>query len=140
MNAKAIQLFNDGLSRYQKGDPLEVVIPIFQAVCTEEPEEQAAWVCLSWLYLLQQQPDLAVKAARKAVFLDRDSAQAQINLAIGLLESQQQGANYHLQQAQQALEKDPTQKAGIVENFQDALKRVPDWDTMLKIQLRLFPN
>jgi predicted Zn-dependent protease len=132
-------MFNDGFSRYQAGEPIADLIPVFQEIAQQEPEEQSVWVCLSWLYLLHSEPLEAARCARKAVFLDRDSAQAHINLALALTDSKQQGITYHLQQATQLLQTYPEQKEGVLENFGDAAKRRPDWTTAPTIQSKVLP-
>jgi predicted Zn-dependent protease len=138
VNAKSVQLFNEGFNRYQAGEAAAVLVPLFSEIAQDEPEEQSVWVCLSWLYLLNAQPEDATKAARKAVFLDRDSAQAHINLALALTESKQQGVTYHLQQAKQLLTTYPEQQKEVSENFGEAFKRRPDWTTASEIQKKVL--
>ncbi|WP_218079481.1 tetratricopeptide repeat protein [Anthocerotibacter panamensis] len=138
MNAKSIQLFNEGFARYQAGEPVEGVIPLFTDLSLQEPEEQSIWVCLSWLYLLADQPVEAARTARKAVFLDRDSAQAHINLALALTDSKQQGVNYHLLQATELLKTYPDQLPDVQENFQEALKRRPTWTIAKTLQQKVI--
>ncbi len=140
MNAKSVQHFNEGISRYEAGEDPQQLIPIFQELGQEEPEEQSVWVCLSWLYLLANQPEEAVKAARKAVFYDRDSAQAHLNLTLALLDSGQQGASYHLQQAQELLKRYTEQRKSMMENFQSARQRRPDWVTIQTIQRKVLSS
>lgn len=138
MNARSVQLFNEGFSRYQAGESAAVLLPLFQEVAQAEPEEQSVWVCVSWLYLLDAQSEEAVKAARKAVFLDRDSAQAHINLAVALTDSKQQGITYHVQQAQQLLTAHPDQKEAVLENFAEGHQRRPDWVALKTLEQRIL--
>jgi predicted Zn-dependent protease len=138
VNAHSVQRFNEGFSRYQSGVAAAELLPIFQEIAKDEPEEQSVWVCLSWLYLLNGEAEEAVKAARKSVFLDRDSAQAHINLALALTDSKQQGITYHVQQAQQLLTTYPDQKEAVLENFTEGQKRRPDWTTLIKLQQKIL--
>jgi len=138
VNAKSLQMFDEGFRRYQAGEAAAEVIPLFVQLGQQDPEEQSVWVCLSWLQLLANLPEDAAKSARKAVFLDRDSAQAHINLVLALTDSKQQGALYHLEQAKNILAKDPSQKDDVLENFAEALRRRPDWSTVSRIQEKLF--
>ncbi|WP_287128016.1 M48 family metallopeptidase [Candidatus Cyanaurora vandensis] len=139
MNAKSVQRFDEGFNRYQAGEPVAALIPLFTELSQQEPEEQSVWVCLSWLQLLADQPEAAVKSARKAVFLDRDSAQAHINLILGLTDSKQQGVTYHRQQARQLLQQFPDQRPAVLDNFATAQTRRPDWTTAQTLQAELFP-
>jgi len=94
---------------------------------------------------LKNTPNTALLAAQdlaawlcKEVFLDRDSAQAHINLVLALTDSKQQGGLYHLEQAKNILQQDPSQKNDVLENFAEALRRRPDWSTVSRIQEKLF--
>ncbi len=131
-------IFETALERYQAGESPESLIPVFQEICANMPKNGAAWSCLAWLYLLTDEPQEALKAAKKSIKLDKQAPQARINMALAMLDSQQAGVRQHIQVAQQLMAIDKEVREMIAENIQDGLTRKPDWQSLLKIQKWLF--
>ncbi|WP_287129503.1 tetratricopeptide repeat protein [Candidatus Cyanaurora vandensis] len=126
--------FQQGLKLYEAEAPLPEVIPIFKDIVKNEPKNCAAWTCLSWLYLLNDQPKLALDAARKAVPLGQADAQARINLVLAMLETKQKGVREPMEQAIQIVTLDQDQAEQVAHNITDGLERRPDWSALLKVQ------
>ena len=72
-------LFESALERYKAGEDIANLIPVFQEICDRSPKSSAAWTCLAWLYLLNNKSAAAVKAAKIAVKLNPQDAQARVN-------------------------------------------------------------
>ncbi|HEY9854009.1 MAG TPA: tetratricopeptide repeat protein [Leptolyngbyaceae cyanobacterium] len=132
------ELFESGIERYKAGESPETLIPVFKEICDRSGKTSAAWTCLAWLYLLDNQPNQALKAAQKAVKLTPQDPQARVNLASAMLEMGQTGVRQHVQIAQQVLVLDAELRQEIQENIQDGLTRKPDWDSLQKINAWLF--
>jgi len=133
-------LFDQGVERYQAGAPAAELIPLFKDVCDRSPKSSAAWTCLSWLYLLDNKPTQATKAAQKAVKLNSQDAQARVNLAIALLETAQKGVRQHIEIAQQLVMAVPELREEVQRNFEEGLSRKPDWKSLLRVQAWLFQS
>ncbi|WP_218080272.1 tetratricopeptide repeat protein [Anthocerotibacter panamensis] len=127
-------LFQQGLKHYESHAPLSEVVPIFKEITTREPKNGAAWTCLSWLYLLNNQPKLALECAKKGLKLGPTDAQARINLVLAMLETQQKGVREYMEQAVQILTLDKEQSEQVAENIFQGLERKPGWPALLKIQ------
>lgn len=128
------ELFQQGLERYKSGEEAASLIPSFKEICDRQPKVASSWICLSWLYLLDQKPSLAVKAAQKAVKLTPEDPQAHINLAIALLETSQKGVREHVEAAQNWLMVLSDLQPEIAENFEEGLRRRPNWAGLEKIK------
>jgi len=76
-----------GLERYQQGESAASLLPEFKQLSDRSPKNAAVWSCLAWLYMLTDKPELALKAAQKAVKLDKVSPQNRINLVLAMLET-----------------------------------------------------
>jgi predicted Zn-dependent protease len=131
-------LFDTGLSRYKEGEAAESLIPVFQEVCDRTPKNGSAWICLAWLYLLENKSDLAYKAAQKAVKLNPQEPQARINLALSMLESGQKGLRQHIDFVKQVLADNPEYREEIHNSIADGLNRKPDWQNLIKVKNWLF--
>ncbi len=134
MAPTAEELFNSGLERYQAGEDAQELIPVFKEVCDRAPKNSPAWTCLSWLYLLVDKPNAAYKAAQKAVKLNPQDPQARINLATAMLEAGQKGVREHVDVASQILSMVPELQEEIAHNFEDGLRRKPDWQSLQRVQ------
>ncbi|MFN3926680.1 MAG: hypothetical protein ACK4QL_05010 [Pseudanabaenaceae cyanobacterium] len=130
----ADELFQEGLERYKNGESAASLIPLFEEITDRQPKVANGWVCLAWLYLLDDKAPLAVKAAQKAVKLAPEDPQAHINLAIALLDANQKGVREHVEAAKNWLILFKDLKAEIVENFEEGLRRKPDWKSMIKVR------
>ncbi|MBW4591705.1 MAG: hypothetical protein KME46_01955 [Brasilonema angustatum HA4187-MV1] len=133
-------LFDTGLERYKAGEPVADLIPVFKEVCDRTPKSSAAWTCLAWLYLLDDNPNLAYKAAQKAVKLNPQDPQARVNLAVAMLETGQKGLRQHVDFAQQLIFVNPDWREEIKKSIEDGLGRKPDWQSLAKVNSWLFPE
>lgn len=131
-------LFDQGLERYQAGEPASDLIPIFKEVCDRSPKSSSAWTCLSWLYLLDKKPTQACKAAKTAVKLNPQDAQARINLAVALLETAQKGVREQVDAAAQLVTIVPEFKDEVKRNFEEGLSRRPDWKSLERVKTWIF--
>jgi predicted Zn-dependent protease len=131
-------LFDTGLERYKAGETADSLIPVFKEVCDRAPKTSSAWICLSWLYLLDNKPSLAYKAAHKAVKLNPQDPQARVNLALAMLETGQKGLREHIDFAQQLIFVNPEWQDEIKNSIADGLSRKPDWQGLAKVKKWLF--
>ncbi|MBW4423525.1 MAG: hypothetical protein KME50_03415 [Nostoc desertorum CM1-VF14] len=127
-------LFDTGLERYKAGEAVDSLIPVFKEVCDRAPKTSAAWVCLAWLYLLDNKANLAYKAAQKAVKLNPQDPQARVNLALAMLETGQKGLREHIDIAQQLIFVNPEWRDEIKTSIEDGLSRKPDWQSLTKVK------
>jgi predicted Zn-dependent protease len=130
----AEELFKQGIERYKAGEEAITLIPIFKDICDQSPKVASSWICLSWLYLVNNQPTLALKAAQKSVKLNPEDPQARINLAIAMLDTSQPGVREHVQLAAAMLMVITDLKAEIIENFEDGLRRRPNWHSLERVK------
>ncbi len=131
-------LFDKALEKYQAGEKPENLIPTFQEICDRDPKNSAAWTCLAWLYMLVEQPQKALKAATKSVKLEPRDPQAQVNLALAMLETGEKGVRKHIEIAQQAIGFDERIRDSIKENVDEGLTRKPDWKSLQRVNKWLF--
>jgi len=131
-------LFDTGLERYKAGATAAELIPVFKEVCDRAPQNSAAWTCLSWLYMLDNKPKLAYKAAQKAVKLNAQDPQARVNLAVAMLETGQKGLREHVETASQLMLVNQEWQEEIRNSIEDGLSRKPDWKSLAKIKSWLF--
>jgi hypothetical protein len=87
----ADELFDEGLERYKAGESIATLIPTFKSVCDRTKKNSSAFTCLAWLYLLNDEPALALATAQKAVKLNPQDPQARVNLALAMLDSGKKG-------------------------------------------------
>ena len=127
-------LFKEGLERYQNGESANTLIPIFKEVCQLSPKSPVAWTCLAWLYLLNDKPKKGLEAAKKSVKLNPSDPQAQINLAIAMLDSGKKGVRDHIDLAKQILLVDKDSDKEVAESIEDGLKRKPDWKSLKSVK------
>ena len=131
-------LFDTGLERYKAGEPAADLIPVFKEVCDRAPKASAAWIWLAWLYLLEDKPNLALKAAQKAVKINPQDPQARVNLAVAMLETGQKGLRQHIDITQQLMLVNPDWRDEIQNSIADGLSRKPDWQSLAKVKGWLF--
>lgn len=134
------ELFDAGLERYKAGEDPRVLIPVFKQLCDRSPKTSAAWTCLAWLYLLDNQPSQAYKAAQKAVKLNPQDPQARLNLASAMLEAGQTGVREHIDIVRQLMVLDAEMRQEIQDNIEDGLTRKPDWQSLQRIKNWLFAS
>jgi predicted Zn-dependent protease len=131
-------LFDSGLERYKAGESAATLIPVFKDICDRSPKSSAAWTCLSWLYLLDNQPKEAFKAAQKAVKINPQDPQARVNLAVAMLETKQKGLRQHVEFAQQLIFVNEEWRTELEDSIKDGLTRKPDWQSLTKVKDWIF--
>ncbi len=135
------ELFDNAIKDYQTGEKSPAqLIPIFVDVCNRSPKLDSAWTCLSWLYLLENKPQLALKAAQKSMKIDPFDAQTRINLAAAMLEIKQSGVREHIEMAKSLVEAAPEVHDQVVTNFKDGFTRKPDWTSLKRIEKLIFED
>jgi len=133
-------LFDAGLERYKAGEQPETLIPVFKDLCERAPKSAAAWTCLAWLYLLDDKPSQAYKAAQKSVKLHPQDAQARVNIAVAMLETGQSGVRQHVDVATQLIMIDPEVRDEIQQSIADGFSRKPEWQSLQRVQNWLFKS
>jgi predicted Zn-dependent protease len=131
--------FDAAIQRYQDGESAEQLIPIFKEICNQAPKMNSAWTCLAWLYLLDNQPDKAVKAAERSLKIDPYDAQSRINMAMALLEAKQKGVREHIEVAQRLMASAAEIRDQVESSFADGLQRNPDWASLKQVKSWLAP-
>jgi predicted Zn-dependent protease len=131
-------LFDEGIERYKAGESAETLIPVFKEVCNRAPKSGAAWTCLSWLYLLDDKPNSALKAAQKAVKLNGQDPQARVNLAIAMLEVGKPGVRQHVDIATQVVMAVEELRTEVQQSLEDGLQRRPDWASLQRVKSWIF--
>jgi hypothetical protein len=127
-------VFDQGLERYNAGEGPDTLIPVFKEVCDRAPKIAAAWSCLAWLYLLDDNPEQAYKVALKGVKLDSNAPQARINLVLAMLETSQTGVRKHIDVAKQLMAIDSQVQRDLFESIEDGLTRKPDWKNLQRVK------
>jgi predicted Zn-dependent protease len=134
MTESITSMFDIGLERYNAGEGLDTLLPVFREICDRSPKTAAAWSCLAWLYLLDNKPEQAYKTALKGVKLDQSAPQARVNLAIAMLETGQTGVRKHIDVVKQLMAMDSQVRHDLMESLEDGLTRKPDWDSLKRVQ------
>lgn len=127
-------LFDQGIERYKAGEDPAELIPVFKELCDRAPKSCAAWACLAWLYLLEEKPNSALKAAQKAVKLSPQDPQARVNLALAMLETGKTGVRDHIEIASQVMTASDELQSELLSNIDDGLTRKPDWQNLKRVQ------
>lgn len=138
MTESVTTLFESAIERYKSGEGQKTLIPVFKEICDRSPKTSSAWTCLAWLYLLDNQPNLAYKAAQKAVKFNPQDPQARVNLASAMLEIKQSGVREHIDLVQQIMIADPESRDEVKQTIEDGLTRKPDWNSLTRIKTWLF--
>ena len=126
--------FNAALSRYKSGHPLNKVLNDFQKIINQIPNHFAAWTCLSWLYLLMQNNDEALRSAKQAVKLNGQDPQARMNLSLALLSTNTKGVREHIEIIKRMMIMLPELNSELKESIQDGFERYPDWPELSKVK------
>ena len=126
--------FEQALGRYQRGEPTAEVLADFRAITQHEPRLSAAWTCLAWLELLDDQPLQALRSARFAVKLSPQDPQARINLSLALLETGGKGVREHVEIVQRVMVMAPELADELRGSMADGLQRRPGWGALRKLQ------
>jgi len=112
-------------------------LPEFKQLSDRNPKNAAVWSCLAWLYMLTDKPELALKAAQKAVKLDKVSPQNRINLVLAMLETKTAGVREHIELVQQLVSLNKEVRQEVDENIADGLARKPDWKSLERVKVWL---
>lgn len=96
--------------------------------------QSAGWTCLSWLQLLCDQPEDALRSARLAVKFNAQDPQARINLSLALLETKSKGVRDHIQVVQQVIAFAPEAAGDLKTSINDGLQRKPGWKALEKVK------
>jgi predicted Zn-dependent protease len=134
------ELFDNAIKDYQAGESPAKLIPVFIEVCNKSPKLDSAWTCLSWLYLLDNKPQLALKSAQKSMKIDPFDAQTLINLSLAMLETKTSGVRQHIELARSLVEAAPEVRDQVTANFQDGFSRKPDWASLKRIEKLIFED
>jgi len=128
------ELYDQGLEKYQAGEPIEDLIAYFSDLRDRAPKNSAVLCSLAWLYLLADKPSAALKVAQKSVKFDKQAPQARINLAIALLESGKSGVREQIEAAQEIIGLSSQLQQEIIQNLDDGLARKPDWKAVNRVK------
>lgn len=134
MSESINELYDQGLEKYQAGEPVADLIPYFRELRDRAPKNSAIWCSLAWLYLLADQPDSALKAAQKSVKFDKKAPQARINLAIALLETGKPGVREQIDAVQEMISLSSQLREEVIKNLDDGLARKPDWKAVNRVK------
>ncbi len=126
--------FEKAMARYQAGTDASELIKDFEAITAAAPNQSAGWTCLSWLQLLCDQHDSALRSARTAVKLSPQDPQARINLSLALLETNSKGVRDHIDYVRRASMAVPDLKKELKNSIEDGLLRKPNWRALKKIK------
>ncbi len=138
MSETVEDLFEQSLERYKAGESPNTLIPVFKDLCDRAPKSAAAWTCLAWLYLLNDKPNSACKAAQKAVKLHPQDAQARVNLTVAMLETGETGVRQHVDLVKQLIFVEPELRNEIKQSIEDGLSRKPEWKSLERVKKWLF--
>lgn len=127
-------LFDSAIERYKAGEAPADLIPVFKDLCDRAPKSAAAWACLSWLYLLTDKPNSALKAAQKSVKLSPQDPQARVNLAVAMLDAGKPGVRQHIEIASQVMTVAEDLRTEVMQNIEDGLTRKPGWASLERVQ------
>lgn len=108
--------YEEGLKRYEAGEPLEALLPIFVTLRQEKPDVRVS-VALSWLYTLSGDKAKALHYCREA----KGVPQGRYNHALALLTFGEKGVREKLDEALRMGGEEGRQDA--VENLKDAIAK-----------------
>ena len=127
-------LFDNAMARYQSGEEASKLIKDFEEITSISPNQSAGWTCLSWLQLLCNENQNALRSARVAVKLNPQDPQSRINLTIALLETNSKGVREHIEFVKRALLIVPELEKELKASLDDGINRKPNWNSLKKIQ------
>ena len=126
--------FNQALSKYKDGQDLIPIVQDFQNIIQQIPNHFAAWTCLSWLQLLLKNNEEGLAAARQAVRLNQQDAQARMNLSLALLATKNKGVRDHVELIKKMAMIMPEVKSELKESVEDGFSRYPEWPELIKLK------
>ena len=137
MDKSSESLFEKAMARYESGEEASVLIKDFENITIAAPNQSAGWTCLSWLQLLCDQNEKALRSARNAVKLNAQDPQSRINLSVALLETNSKGVREHIDFVKRALLIVPELEKELKVSIEDGLKRKANWASLKKIKVWL---
>lgn len=109
--------YEEGLSMYEQGAPLDHVLAHFQALAKDAPGDARIAVSLSWLHTLQGNKTEALHWSKLA----KNTAQGRFNHALALLTFGEKGVRQKLEEAIRMGGPDGVKDA--IENLEEAVAR-----------------
>ena len=134
MESSEESIFDQAMARYKSGENASNLLKDFKLITATAPNHGAGWTCLSWLQLLSNENEEALRSARIAVKLSPQDPQSRINLSLALLENQAKGVREHIEFVQRAILILPELEKELKESIEDGLVRKRDWKALLKIK------
>ncbi len=134
MESSENSLFQKAMDRYKSGADAIDLLADFEVITQTNPSQAAGWICLAWLQLLCDQPDVALRSARTAVKLNSQDPQARINLSLALLETNSKGVRDHIEYVKRSLIAVPELHEELKESIEDGLHRKPEWKSLMKVK------
>ena len=134
MDSQEESLFDQAMERYKSGIDASELLEDFQIITQTSPNNSAGWTCLSWLQLLCDQKEKALRSSRIAVKLNGQDPQARINLSLSLLETKSKGVRDHVDFVKRAIMLLPELEKELKTSIEDGLNRKPDWKSLQKIK------
>ena len=134
MTSANTDLFDQAMENYRSGADASEVIGDFETITAAMPQQAAGWTCLSWLQLLCNQPEQALRSARTAVKLNGQDPQARVNLCLAMLETKAKGVRDQINAVQQLVNMSPDFATDLKESIADGLKRKQDWPALKKVK------
>ena len=126
--------FDQAIHRYQEGAPAAELIDEFVAITAQAPRLAAAWTCLAWLQLLDDQPERALRSARTAVKLNPQDPQSRINLCLAMLDTGSKGVREHIDLVLRVTAVAPELATELQGSIADGLRRKPGWASLEKVR------
>ena len=126
--------FNAALSRYEAGEDLLSVVDDFKEIINQIPNHFAAWTCLAWLYLLLQDNNEALFAAKQAVKLNSQDLQARMNLSLALLATNTKGVRENIDLIKRIMLMAPDLEKDLKLSVEDGFSKYPEWPELKKIK------
>jgi len=126
--------FNAALSRYEAGQDLLPLVDDFKKIINQIPNHFAAWTCLAWLYLLLQDNNEALFAAKQAVKLNGQDLQARMNLSLALLATNTKGVRDNIDLIKRIIIMAPDLENDLKLSVEDGFSRYPDWPELKKVK------
>ena len=126
--------FTQALQRYQAGAEPADLLADFEAITRRDPRQSAGWTCLSWLQLLCDLPEDALRSAKTAVKINPQDPQARINLSIAMLETGAKGVREHIELVKRVKAFAPEMGQELDNSIEDGLTRWPGWPALEKVK------
>ena len=133
-SASAESRFDQAIHRYREGAAATTLIEEFEAITAQAPRLAAAWTCLAWLQLLDDQPDQALRSARTAVKLNPQDPQSRVNLCLAMLDTGAKGVREHIDLVLRVTAVAPELATDLQASIADGLQRKPGWTSLEKVR------